>query len=688
MNIIDQLNQSKQLVQRDPKTLPTVLKIIIPIATQQPSSNDLSIHQWCSQFFNDITSPANKDFSFHQRQETSSMILPALIHLSKINDVLIFKNVVLTSTNIYDCIFDLVAKTSNSLIWQDFDHLKQTIIAAWSSTYPLVPSNDSSLDESRSIGVKLTILKFISKIIIIQTSNIVSKDPRRSNNNNSNEISIANVNENHTVINKNVLDAEAKGLLDLLINYLNDEEFLIPQKFIGIFNALVIILQKRFQLFNTKILNSIISFNTSNKYQFSNDSNLKFKLMKRFMNRYLKNLLNYLTKSNLLSQQSPIYNKATNLINEINSSMDITRKRGLLNESIESNKKIKLENPPLQPSTNSLITNDNQYSSLYTLIESNNELRNFDVSQIPLKTLSNIAIATLLNVDMNSLISALSIVSARYADLINKTPPPPPPPSSTSIPEVKEPIDDTEKDDQDNNQILEMDNIESTYILPQPSPLSIQDKKTHLNLIIENFYKLSNTTTTSTTTSNTPDTSHKLNKIAITQWDSKSWLTILTRLATRGLSQHPQYADLIRESIFQYFLANIHDRIDIVIEWLNEEWFTEFITDRKTPTYLQWCEKLMDTLIPFLEMGDRRIFIRLLSEVPYLNAELVGKLKSLCIDPERSALGFQSLQFLVIYKPPVKEVCLEILKDFYENNEDLKERALGLLKKYLPEEYS
>lgn len=67
--------------------------------------------------------------------------------------------------------------------------------------------------------------------------------------------------------------------------------------------------------------------------------------MKRFMNRYLKNLLNYLIKSNLLSQQSPIYTKATNLINEINSSMDITRKRGLLNESIESNKKIKLENP-------------------------------------------------------------------------------------------------------------------------------------------------------------------------------------------------------------------------------------------------------------------------------------------------------------------------------------------------------
>ncbi|CAM9023140.1 unnamed protein product [Wickerhamomyces anomalus] len=112
---------------------------------------------------------------------------------------------------------------------------------------------------------------------------------------------------------------------------------------------------------------------------------------------------------------------------------------------------------------------------------------------------------------MNSLISALSIVSARYADLINKTPPPPPPPSSTSIPEVKEPIDDTEKDDQDNNQILEMDNIESTYILPQPSPLSIQDKKTHLNLIIENFYKLSNTTTTSTTTSTTPHQTHPTN---------------------------------------------------------------------------------------------------------------------------------------------------------------------------------
>lgn len=716
MSDIDQLNQAKQLVIQNPSSFTQVLEIILPIANQ---SSDLKINQWCSTFFNEFTSPESKVLSFYQKQDTSSRILPTLIHYSKINDVLIFKNVVLTATNIYDMILDLVAKTSNGAIWQDFDMLKKFIISQWSTTYPLTSQGEKEIDEQRSIGSKLTILKFISKIIVLQTANNVSKDPRRSTNSSGStngEISIANISESHSVINKNVLDAEAQGLLDLLLNYLSEEEYLIPQKFIGILNALIIILQKRYQLFHVKVFNSIVNFqnNLDKKYQFSKDSNLKSRLSRRYIDRYMKNLLNYCIKSSLLNPSNPIYNRATKIITDINSQMESQKKRGILNPDEDSQpqrKKIKLENPPLQPSLNSIVTNDNNYSSLYRLIESSNELCQFDISQIPQSTLSNIAIATLLNIDTNKLISALSLVSARYADLVNKSPPPPPPsaPPSGNAP-VKEALDDTERDDQDNNQILSQNdqddaNLETTYVLPPPATLSLEEKKKHLRLIIENFFKIS---TYKVDTSNTApqqeiENSVKINKIAISQWSKNSWLVILTRLATRGLAnggeseeENEELSDLIRESIFQYFLQNIHERIDIIIEWLNEEWYSEFNKNFKddeqsktpeTPTYLKWTEKTLETLIPFLESNDRKLFIRLLSDLPFLNESLVLKLKSLCIDPERSSLGFQSLQFLVMFKPPVKNYCFEILKDLYENNEDLKSNALGLLKKYLPEEY-
>lgn len=716
MSDIDQLNQAKQLVIQNPSSFTQVLEIILPIANQ---SSDLKINQWCSTFFNEFTSPESKVLSFYQKQDTSSRILPTLIHYSKINDVLIFKNVVLTATNIYDMILDLVAKTSNGAIWQDFDMLKKFIISQWSTTYPLTSQGEKEIDEQRSIGSKLTILKFISKIIVLQTANNVSKDPRRSTNSSGStngEISIANISESHSVINKNVLDAEAQGLLDLLLNYLSEEEYLIPQKFIGILNALIIILQKRYQLFHVKVFNSIVNFqnNLDKKYQFSKDSNLKSRLSRRYIDRYMKNLLNYCIKSSLLNPSNPIYNRATKIITDINSQMESQKKRGILNPDEDSQpqrKKIKLENPPLQPSLNSIVTNDNNYSSLYRLIESSNELCQFDISQIPQSTLSNIAIATLLNIDTNKLISALSLVSARYADLVNKSPPPPPPsaPPSGNAP-VKEALDDTERDDQDNNQILSQNdqddaNLETTYVLPPPATLSLEEKKKNLRLIIENFFKIS---TYKVDTSNTApqqeiENSVKINKIAISQWSKNSWLVILTRLATRGLAnggeseeENEELSDLIRESIFQYFLQNIHERIDIIIEWLNEEWYSEFNKNFKddeqsktpeTPTYLKWTEKTLETLIPFLESNDRKLFIRLLSDLPFLNESLVLKLKSLCIDPERSSLGFQSLQFLVMFKPPVKNYCFEILKDLYENNEDLKSNALGLLKKYLPEEY-
>lgn len=83
------------------------------------------------------------------------------------------------------------------------------------------------------------------------------------------------------------------------------------------------------------------------------------------------------------------------------------------------------------------------------------------------------------------------------------------------------------------------------------------------------------------------------------------------------------------------------------------------------------------------EPGDRKIFIRLLSDLPYLTDEMVSRIKSLCYDPGRAKIGFLSLQFLVMYRPPVKSACLNVLKELAEGDQDdLKEEATKLLEKY------
>ncbi|SGZ55382.1 CIC11C00000003945 [Sungouiella intermedia] len=87
-------------------------------------------------------------------------------------------------------------------------------------------------------------------------------------------------------------------------------------------------------------------------------------------------------------------------------------------------------------------------------------------------------------------------------------------------------------------------------------------------------------------------------------WKQDSWLLLLTRLATRGMqvvdslpnegselgekanispdaASEQQLSDVIRKALFDYFLENIKERVDLVIEWLNEEWYSEKVVNEQ-----------------------------------------------------------------------------------------------------------
>ena len=247
--------------------------------------------------------------------------------------------------------------------------------------------------------------------------------------------------------------------------------------------------------------------------------------------------------------------------------------------------------------------------------------------------------------------------------------------------------------------------------------LSFQEKKDHVALIIRNFFALANTGKPADDELQAAPNgiSKELTKVAIQSWRQDSWVLLLTRLATRGLhtvdsesadgKENSELSDMVRRALFDHFLEKIHEKVvneQKARDEIREKWFKKYeetpnevddvelqiskeveALDIPTPRYNEWGQKVLDAMIPFLEPTDRKIFLRLLSDLPTLTPEMVHGIKSLCQDPARTKLGFLSLQFLMMYRPPAKPACLDVLRELAEGDqEDLKEEAQKLLTKY------
>ena len=478
------------------------------------------------------------------------------------------------------------------------------------------------------------------------------------------------------------------------------------------------------------MLNVIENFDTNTKLQSNYQTIDEYKLSKKYVDRILRIFLNHLLRNQLVpSNYTSSLNKKLSLL--VNRGDDIRKKNILLPSPEDSNIKKRKFDGFVNPSKR---CKTNDYKNLYCLTDSTNELNNFDIATLPQNMLISMTLASLNKVSTNKLNKALDIIGERYKYAVANF-------SPTEIKKEQE----GEYDDEDNDG--DDFSPETNYTLPPPKDLSYQDKKEHINLIIKNFFKLADKNVSDVEEKQElggKDTVTKeLTKIAIKAWKKDSWFVLLTRLATRGMrtvdstktvigsekvenestdvAQNEELSDLIRQSIFDHFLDNVHSRIDLIIEWLNEEWYSEKVFNEDvvykqltekyieeyesnpvendsveervnreidnieipTPTYNKWTGKVLDSLIPFLEPNDKKIFIRLLSDLPYLNEDLVSRIKSLCFDPVRSKIGFLSLQFLIMYRPPVKLACIHILEDLSNSDqEDLKEEATKLLKKY------
>lgn len=175
-----------------------------------------------------------------------------------------------------------------------------------------------------------------------------------------------------------------------------------------------------------------------------------------------------------------------------------------------------------------------------------------------------------------------------------------------------------------------------------------------------------------------------MNRLAASTYDRDAWITIITRLATRaaaGLEEPPaiikqevdtgsslSLANNIRESLYVYVLEDFRKRIDIAVAWLCEEWYNDRIQAKYETDpvlhYDKWVLKVLNGILPYLDARDK-VLTRFLSEIPAISAEVLERVKGLCRDPSMVNLALTSLLYLVMMRPPVREIALDAVEDVW-----------------------
>ncbi|CAH02749.1 RNA-processing protein PTA1 [Kluyveromyces lactis] len=746
--------------------------------------------------------------------------ITALWEMAETRDYVTYKNCILCLGNIYDRLFDLVAKTSDDKLWSVMLKFKELIIANWKTCYPLDLSDNDLNNHSRGTGVKLASVKLISKIIIVHTSGP--------------GISVGSIPENHPVIsNKQALEAEAKYLLDKLLTFLIEEPMMCAPWFTGALHSLSFIMKQR-PLATIRIASALLKFNIDMKFQRDDEPTLQYRLAKRFVERCYRNLVQFGIKSQLLKnsgsmtqyrnklakisqtlfvigeetkakgilnydpaaiehKMTPADKKKYTRVKEVNDSSSDSSS-GTFSATTKSPSPIQMppivspmigntmmntaSTPPLlnnfQPQIHAPVKNipappppppdlsvlqslqsyaftksttkhphflnpahtsvDNSYSAVFALM--NPVTSGFDVSKLSQDTMVKICTEALSNTNTGTAINGLSIVASRYTDLINKwlqnnaqqqsatisndsSPVPfnnssqsqaskrPREENSAALPikqEVamknEEPlqqpaddryvIDDSAPIQPPESKRAKIERVEDaepssshTVSLGVPT-LTYDEKLTHLQRIVQNILLIPTKTDVSTPMTQLQST-NPLDKVLLMNWDNKtSWVFLLSRLCSRGVSSNQDVRDIVTNAIFDYFCEDFQNRITLVLEWLSEEWYhEELISDGKDHTiYNEWSVKVLDFMIPKLDDSHRRLFIRMVSEMPLLTQEHIEKMKSLCLDPTRSVLGFQSLKFMLMFRPPVKPFIKVALESMAEVDESIKPQCDSLLNKY------
>ncbi|TDZ21949.1 mRNA cleavage and polyadenylation specificity factor complex subunit pta1 [Colletotrichum orbiculare MAFF 240422] len=686
-----QLNDARKLVLGEVKYYPNVIKSILPIV--DPSAR-VELRRWGADFLAEaFSTPALPG------GDKETMLLFVLDTLQTMvenpnEDPHVLRSAIQTAASIYP--FALKWTINNgydTFTWERMVAIKTRILRIWEDAPPTV---------------RICCIKFAQRVVLAQSA-ANPQEPRRGD---SLDVSLDKIPPSHQMLDARTLDAEGAGLLDRMLSVLqeNSSDVLIVD---ATLNCLSILIRARPGTAN-RILNAVLNFNPLKLA--NSPMTPKTRVMVKSMEKTTRMFLIHLCKRDphnpivpriqqhverLMRMRNEIFDEAgRKRALEAQQHEAMEHKRQRLAPQVSTTPQIQIT--PLPPGPHSL-------SDVFTLTGSEG-LKAFDVGTLPASVAAKISITTLVRTDAQLLAKAIDGIRARLSALAAQPPPAINP--ETAPLGVEEEDDDYEPDffaAEDNEQILNKLDSDSaprpedgdlglkTFRLPPPPALTPETALSAGQGSVMSLFQFVKTLEDPAKKSKSG-----INRLAASSNDRESWIAIITRLASRsgagleevsikdeGSSSTPGLGlgDSIRDSLYTYVLEDFRRRIDVAITWLTEEWYNDQLQKKQEGDhpqhYEKWALKLIDGFSQYLNAQDK-VLTRFLGEIPELTPAILSRVKRMCRDPLVVPLALTSLLYLVMMRPPAKELALDTVQDIWTEFEDARSLAAKYLVKFRP----
>lgn len=683
---IRQLDDARKLVLGDVKYYPSVVKGILPIIG--PSA-PLELRRWGAEFLAEaFATPALPN---GEKETMQPYVLPTLESLleNEREDPQVLRSVIQCVASIYPLAMRWIINNGyDTITWERMVAVKQKVLRIWDNAGPTV---------------RICCIKFAQRVVLAQTA-ATGSELRYGG---TLDVSLDKVPSNHQSLDPRNLEAEASGLLDRMLGaLLESSDALIVD---ATLNCMSIIIRARPATSN-RIINALLGFNP---LKLANSPlTPKSRVMIRSMEKTTRMLLIHLVKRDPHNPMVPrIQQHVERMMRTMADIFDNSGHKRPLEPPPQDEYEAKrprlspaqIQIPPLGPSPHSL-------ADIFTLID-NSALKNFDISQVPAPLVARIAVTTLVRLDPQVLSKAVDGIRGRL-DTLASAPVPELNPNTAPL-GVEEDDDDYEPDfyqAEDTEQILNKLDSSPTHEAPllddglalksfhlhQPSALTPEAALTAGNGTVTRVIEMMKSMEEPAKKSKAG-----FSRLAASSGNRDSWMTILARLATRsvaGLEEttikdedgsltHQSLSSNIRDVLYSYVMEDFRKHIDVAVSWLCEEWYNDKLQQKKggdRPLYYEkCCLRLIDGFLPYLHPQDK-VLTRFLSEIPDLNKNVLSRVKHMCRDPSVVQLALTSLLYLIMMRPPAKEIALDTVQDIWTEFEEARPVAGKYLSKYRP----
>ncbi|KAK5990539.1 mRNA cleavage and polyadenylation specificity factor complex subunit pta1-like protein [Cladobotryum mycophilum] len=686
---VRQLNDARKLVFKDVTYYPSVVRGLLPIIG--PSA-PIELRRWGTDFLAEaFATPA---LPISEKEIMQPYVLTTLESLAESEvDAQVLRNVIQTAASIYPVAMRWIINNGyDTITWERMGGIKQRILRIWDNAPP-------------TVGI--CCIKFAQRVVLAQS--VSTGNEHRYGG--GLDISLDKVPPNHQSLDPRTLEAEASGLLDRMLNvFQTSSDALVVD---ATLNCMSILVRTRPATSN-RILTALLNFSPIQSATLPMTP--KNKVMIKSMEKTMRLLLIHLSKRDPHNPIVPRIQQHVETTMRMVAELFDNRKRPLEQPPPETHEArrqrvdaAQIQIPPLGPGPHSL-------ADVFTLI-GNDGLRTFDISQVPTGLVARIAVNTLSRLDPHVLARAVEGVRGRL-DVLNNEPAPELNPNTAPL-GIEEDEDDYEPDfyqAEDTEQILnKLDSAPApavpepsislddtlglrSFSLPQPQQLTPEMALNAGNGTVARVLEMMKSL-------EEPAAKRQkagFNRLAASSESKDSWMTILTRLATRssaGLEEilvkgegddsarSHTLSNSIREMLYNYIMEDFRKHIDVAVSWLCEEWYNDRLQRKAGGDHPMYYEKytlrLIDGFLPYLHPQDK-VLTRFLSEIPELNRAILSRVKHMCRDPTVVPLALTSLLYLVIMRPPIKEAALDTVQDIWTEFEDSRSMAAKYLTKYRP----